>query len=53
MHLVIQRLQNVHLGLNLRFFSLSHTVHVDLTPRNFDALLLIVALVHRLERAVT
>lgn len=51
-HLVVQRLEDVHLSLDLSLLGLTHTVHVDLAPRYLDALLLVVPLVHRLERAM-
>ena len=47
-----QRLEDVHLRVDLCLLGLAHAVHVDLAPGDLDALLLVVALVHRLERAV-
>ena len=51
-HLVIQRLKNIHLGLNLRLLRLAHAIHVDLAPRYFDPLFLVITFVHCFERAM-
>ena len=50
--LVLERLEDVDLGMDLRGLLLADALHVHLAPRDLDALLLVVALEDRLERAV-
>ena len=50
--LVLERLEDVDLGVDLRGLLLADALHVHLAPRDLDALLLVVALEDRLERAV-
>ena len=51
-YLVGQRLENIHLCVDLHLLRLADTIHVDLAPSHFDAFLLIVALEDCLERTV-
>ena len=48
-HLVIQRLKDVDLSLYLSFLCLAYTIHINLAPGNFDALLLVITFVYCFE----